>query len=557
MEITMKLPQIGLCIVTACCAALAACSEPLSDAREFSSEIPDISGDAVFAHVALLADDLYEGRETGKRGYRLAAKYVATQFSAMGLEPGNNGSYFQTVAFTTARVIQGSRALTVSSASGERSYKTFEEFTSSPTFGEEDVTITAPLVFVGYGVNAPSIERNDYENVDLEGKIAVVVRGAPAALGSEVRAFYRSGRYHKSIELEERGAIGVISLQHREISSEAGAVRGSKADRYWTVGEHDSPKYAFAGLQAGVFMLEQGARKLFAESPLTFDEMAASIENETYRPMDLGISATISQRISTGAITGNNVLAVLPGSDPVLKNEYVVLSAHLDGKGLGDEPGDNIYNGFYDNASGVGTMIEVARALVASDVRPKRSIIFFATVGEEQGLLGADFFASNPTVPIDSIVANVNMDMVMFLWKARNVVAFGADHSTLGEIVKRATDKVGIELSPDPFPERGYFTRSDQFPFVQEGVPAVFFAAGFKTTEPGVDPEALYNDFMQSHYHGATDDQNLRFDKESAAIVATANFMIALEIANTEQRPRWHKDDFFGDLYGSELTRAK
>jgi Zn-dependent M28 family amino/carboxypeptidase len=135
-------------------------------------------------------------------------------------------------------------------------------------------------------------------------------------------------------------------------------------------------------------------------------------------------------------------------------------------------------------------------------------------------------------------------------------VAFGATHSTLEDIVRRATDKVGIELSPDPFPERGYFTRSDQFPFVQQGVPAVFFATGFKTSEPDVDPEALYNHFMQTHYHGATDDQELRFDRESAAKVATANFMITLEIANAKTRPKWRKGDFFGDLYGTELTRT-
>jgi Zn-dependent M28 family amino/carboxypeptidase len=477
----------------------------------------------------------------------------------MGLAPGNGDSFFQTVPFTTAIVIEGSRALTVSSASGDRNYKTFEEFTSTPSLAGEEVTITAPLVFVGYGVNAPSIERNDYENLDLTGKIAVVVNGAPAALGSEVRAFYRSGRYHKSIELEERGAIGVITLQHRQISSEGAAVRGSKTAKYWSVSAHDGPKYSFDGLQAQVFMLEKGARELFAESPLSFDDMAASIENENYTPMDLGISASISQRVSTGSITGDNVVAVLEGSDPILKNEYVVMTAHLDGKGLGDEPepDDNIYNGFYDNASGVGTMLEVARALRNSEIRPKRSIIFVATVGEEKGLLGADFFASNPTVPIDSIVANVNMDMVMLLWKAVDVVAFGSAHSTLEDIVRRATDKAGIELSPDPFPERGYFTRSDQFPFVQQGVPAVFFATGFKTSEAGVDPEALYNHFMQTHYHGATDDQELRFDRESAAKVATANFMIALEIANAEKRPRWRKDDFFGDLYGTELTRTE
>lgn len=535
---------------------MASCTESQSPSVSSANEIPTISGDAIFAHVSLLADDLYEGREAGKRGYQLAAKYVATQFAAAGLSPGNADSYFQTVSFATANIVPGSRELSVNGTGGAREYQTFEEFTSTATLAGEAVTVTAPLVFVGYGVNAPSIERNDYENVDLNGKIAVVVSGAPAALGSEVRAFYRSSRYHKSVELESRGAIGVISLQHRQISSEGAAVRGSKTAKYWSLDTHNHPKYAFEGLQVDVNMLEKGARELFAESPISFDQMAASVEDETYTPMDLGLSATISQRVANDTISGDNVVAILEGSDPVLKDEYVVMTAHLDGKGLGTEEDDNIYNGFYDNASGVGMMLEVAKALANAQTRPKRSIIFVATVGEEKGLLGADYFANNPTVAVESIVANVNMDMVMLLWQAQDVVAFGASHSTLGDIVKRATDRVGIELSPDPFPERGYFTRSDQFPFVQQGIPAVFFATGFKTPEPGVDAEALYNDFMKTHYHGATDDQNLRFDRESASKVAAANYMIATEIANSEQRPTWHKDDFFGDLYGTELTRT-
>jgi hypothetical protein len=554
MNTTSKF-AICLCLVNI--AALAACSESASPDRDETLQLPAINGDAVKAHVELLADDLYEGREAGKRGYQLAAKYVAAQFQTMGLRPGNGAGYFQSVPFKVAAVVPGSRALSVTSDAGAVAYKTFDDYTISAQLGDATVSTTAPLVFVGYGVNAPSIERNDFENVDLEGKIAVVVNGAPAALGSEVRAFYRSGRYHKSIELEKRGAVGVLYLQHRQIASEGAALRGSKTEKYWSVDEHDLPNYAFGGIRSEAFLFEAGARRLFADSPLSFDEMAASIENETYTPMELGISATISHRVSERSISGDNVIAILEGSDPELKDEYVVLSAHLDGVGMGDEADDNIYNGFYDNASGIGTMLEVARSLANSPLQPKRSILFIATVGEEKGLLGADYFANNPTVPVTAIVANVNMDMVMFLWPAQDVVAFGANHSTLQETVRKATEKAGLELSPDPFPERGYFTRSDQFPFVQQGIPAVFFATGFKTGEAGTDAEALYNDFMQHHYHGATDDQNLRFDSESAGRVATANFMIALEIANAEQRPKWQKDDFFGELYGTVLTRTE
>jgi hypothetical protein len=517
--------------------------------------LPAIDGAAIRAHVSLLADDLYEGREAGKRGYELAARYVAAQYQTIGLAPGNGDSYFQTVPFRVAQVVPGSRALTIESAQESQALETFGDFTSSPTLAGDQVSITAPLVYVGYGVNIPSIERNDYDGVDLRGKIAVVVRGAPAGLSTEVRSFYRSDTHHKSIELEQRGAVGIISLQHRKIGSEAASIRGSKAEKYWVLGgEHGEPQFGFEGIEASVFVTESGARKLFADSPLTFDDMAAGVENEDYEPMELGISATIGYRMSGGSASADNVVAVLEGSDPDVRDEYVLLSAHLDGVGMGDEPDDRIYNGYYDNASGIGTMLEVARALAAAPERPRRSIIFLATTAEEKGLLGAEYYAANPTVPVQNIVANVNMDMVMFLWRARDVVGFGAQHSTLQPVLKAAARVAGVDLSPDPFPERGYFTRSDQFPFVQRGIPAVFLATGFDTGEPGVDPEALYNDFMQNHYHGPTDDERLRFDERSAERVALVNYLMTLEIANAAERPTWVPDNFFGNLYGTDAT---
>jgi len=518
---------------------------------------PELSGEAIEAHVAYLADDLLEGREAGKRGFELARRYVATQFRTMGLQPGSGDSYFQAVPFHVAQVVDGSRALKASSALAELNFAEYDEFTSRPTLAGENVTVTAPLVFLGYGVNIPSIERNDYENVDVEGKIAVVVEGAPAALGSAIRAFYRSTRYHKAIELEKHGAVGVIYLQHRLIASEGNRIRNSKAEKYWSIDDHGHPKYAFGSLKVDLHLLDAGARRLFEASPISFDDMVATIDNENYTPMELGIEATIRNQVVEREAVSHNVIGILEGSDPALKDEYVVMTAHLDGVGMGDEAGDNIYNGYYDNASGIGTMLEVARAFSLASERPRRSIMFIATTAEEKGLLGADYFANNPTVPIDDIVADINMDMVMFLWPAKDVVGFGAEHSSIANVLSRAAVVAGLERSPDPFPERGYFTRSDQFPFVQQGVPSVFLATGFKTGEAGTDPEALYNDFMQTHYHNASDDRNLRFDTASAGRVAAANYVMAREIANADRRPKWKKDDFFGELYGTTLTRTE
>lgn len=542
----------AICLLMGAISAVACTqSEQASD----TAPEAQFDGERIFAHVALLADDLYEGREAGKRGFELASRYVATQFKLLGLEPAGTDGYFQEVPFEAASVVEGSRSMSISVGGETKTLETFQDYSTSATLGQETVSITAPLVFVGHGVNVPSIEQDDFHGIDLNGKIAVAIRGAPAALDSEKRAFYASGRSHKYHELEKRGAIGQIVLQHEQITSDDTFVRGTKREKYWWIDKSGQPQHTFAGLQVRAFLPRRGAEQLFADSPISFDDVVSMIENNDYKAMDLGITATITQRMTYRSLVSANVIGVLVGSDPVLKNEYVVFSAHLDGIGLdtGGE-GDLVNNGFYDNASGIGVMLEVARALSSLTTAPKRSVLFLATTAEEKGLLGSDYYASYPTVPIENVVANVNMDMAMFLWRLQDVVAFGAQHSTLIDTVALAAERTGVELSPDPFPERGFFTRSDQFPFVRRGVPSIFLASGFKTSEQGVHGEDEFNTFMKTHYHSPSDDVNLRFDTDSAAKMAEMNFHIGLGVANANDRPRWQQDDFFGELFGTQHT---
>ncbi len=516
---------------------------------------PQFDGDAIYAHVALLADDLYEGREAGKRGYELAARYVATQFKLLGLRSAGTDAYFQDVPFKASRVIEGTRSMSISIGGETKALETFKDYSTTATLGNETVSITAPLVFVGYGINASSIEQNDFAGVDLNGKIAVTVRGAPAELGSEKRAFYASGPSHKLDELEKRGAIGQIILQHKPISSDDTIVRGTKRERYWWIDNSGQPQNAYAGLKVRAYLPQRGAEKLFANSPVSFEEVRSMIEDNNYKAMDLGITATISQQMTRSTLVSSNVIGLLEGSDPVLKNEYVIFSAHLDGVGMDSNgAGDLINNGFYDNASGVGVLLEVARALSSMRERPKRSILFLAVTAEEKGLLGSDYFATYPTVPIENIVANINMDMAMFLWRLEDVIAFGAEHSTLMDTVALAAEKTGVELSPDPFPQRGVFTRSDQFSFVRRGVPSIFLASGFKTSETGPNGEDEFNAFIKNHYHSPSDDSHLGFDTQSAVKMAEMNFHIGVGVANADDRPRWREDDFFGELFGTEHT---
>jgi Zn-dependent M28 family amino/carboxypeptidase len=246
-----------------------------------------------------------------------------------------------------------------------------------------------------------------------------------------------------------------------------------------------------------------------------------------------------------------NVIGILPGGDPKLKDEYVVLSAHLDHLGTSREPGDKIYNGAMDNASGVATMLETARAFAASGQRPRRSILFVALGGEEEGLVGSDYLARNPVVGSGKVVADVNLDMPILLYDFQDVVAFGAEHSTLGLIVADAAAKMGIALSPDPMPSENLFMRSDHYSFVKAGVPSVFLVTGFKN-----GGEKAFNTFLKSRYHRVDDDVSQAFDWNAGAKFAKINYLIAREIADADQEPRWYEGNSYGDRYAKGAPRA-
>ena len=261
----------------------------------------------------------------------------------------------------------------------------------------------------------------------------------------------------------------------------------------------------------------------------------------------LGIEVTISQRSDHKQITSPNVIGLLRGSDPALAGEYVVFSAHLDHLGIGAKvDGDGIYNGFYDNAMGVSLLLEAARAFVAMPERPRRSILFIAVTGEERGLLGSDYFAHFPTVPAKSMIANVNLDMPLLLFPITDIVAFGAEHSSLKGQVKSAIAAEGFTLSPDPLPEEVRFIRSDQYSFVRQGVPAVFLVPGFQSTDPDIDGAAVGKDHRQNHYHQPSDDSTRPVDWDTALRFARANVRVGLTIASDDDRPTWNEGDFFG-----------
>ena len=297
------------------------------------------------------------------------------------------------------------------------------------------------------------------------------------------------------------------------------------------------------------------AAKIWAASGKDLTAMLAEADTSMPKGFALKASANIAKKsIISEPFNSPNVLAVLEGSDPKLKHEYVVLSAHLDHIGVSKtaKGDDKINNGALDNASGVAVMLEVARKYIEEGVRPRRSLMFAAVTAEERGLLGADYFASHPTVDKKAMVANVNLDMPVLLYDFTDVVAFGASHSSLGPITETAVNKVGIALGADPIPSEAIFVRSDHYPFVKQGVPAVMLATGFGPTTDGLDGGEIFMEFLHKTYHSPKDDILQVIDYNAASKFALINWLIISEIANGDKKPAWNEGDFFGDLYGSD-----
>jgi Zn-dependent M28 family amino/carboxypeptidase len=304
-------------------------------------------------------------------------------------------------------------------------------------------------------------------------------------------------------------------------------------------------------LRARAALNMDATRRLFTGSAHTVEEVYAALAASKSLSFALPLTAKIRDVSTFEAMTSQNIAALLPGSDPSLKNEYIVYTAHVDHLGVGEAvQGDTIYNGALDNASGTAILMEMARAFAQLKPHPKRSMLFVAVTGEEKGLRGSDYFAHYPTVPKEQIVANVNMDEDLMLWPLRDVIAFGAEHSSLEKIAEQAAARLKLSLSPDPQPEQVIFIRSDQYSFVKQGVPAIFPVAGFKSDDPAIKPREISDKWEAEKYHQPQDDMTQPFNWAAAVKFAQFNFLCGYLIAQAPERPTWNKGDFFGEHYG-------
>ena len=523
--------------------ATSALAQPSLDAASSAANIR--------AHMTFLASDLLQGREAGSVGFDIAANYVASQFAQLGLKPmGGDGSYFQKVPLVASRLTEEGRFV-VRGADGVAVPMVFgQDVTALSAPGAPaERRVAAPMVFVGYGIVAPERGRDDYKGLDVKGKVVVVLTGAPSSYQTEERAYY-GNRDTKRAAAAAHGAIALLSLRTPEDETRQPFAAIQRGWQGWSMTWRtpDGAPYAVAPLTVGLGLVSvQGAEKLFAGAPKTFAEVAAEAGKPKGSPprFALATSIEVTLKAETRQIESVNVAGMIEGSDPRLKDEVVVLSAHLDHIGIGPPvAGDAINNGALDNAAGVATTLEVARAFQQAGQRPRRSILFLTVTGEEKGLLGAQYFARNPTVGLGSMVANVDLDMPILFYDFTDVIAFGSDRSGIGPAVQRAAGRMGVALSPDPLPEEGLFTRSDHFRFVEVGVPAVFLMTGFQN-----GGEAKFRGFLNGCYHHPCDDLSQPIDYAVGAKFARLNYEITRELADGETRPKWVKGDFFGTKF--------
>ncbi|MEQ1547656.1 MAG: M28 family metallopeptidase [Chakrabartia sp.] len=515
-----------------------------------TTDTPTFRPEAMRAHVEFLADDLLEGRETGARGHEIAAHYVAAQFKALGLQPANKDGWFQRVPFSGALLDEAKSSFSISG----QPFSNRTEVLFGPARKAGDTKAEGDVVFVGYGIDDPKAGQNDYAGLDVKGKIVAVLTGFPKGMRSDIGAHY--GR-SKAKMAEKRGAIGVITIRTLERERTRAWTREIEGPVHPTIAWTQSDGTVFTETPAisfGVTLHDKAAAALFAGAPTSLGTILATADKDKGRPKGFALkqSVTLNRTTVLSALSSPNVIGMLPGSDPKLAGEYVLLMAHLDHNGVDPKrSGDQVFNGAMDNASGTAAMLEAARALAAMPDRPRRPILFAAVTAEEKGLLGSDYLARHPVISNGRVVSVVNLDMPVLLYDFKDVVAFGAEHSTMGPIVARAGKKMGVSLSPDPLPSEGLFTRSDHYSFVKQGVPSVFLMTGFK--EGG---ELAFKTFLATHYHKVSDQADLPFNWNAAAKFAQINMLIAAEIANADEAPRWYADSFFGKIFAPDALRA-
>ena len=521
--------------VFVCLALIPACIGALAQSPDWNA-----LGKQWWSHVQFLAGDDLEGRGTGSRGFEKAADYMAEQFRAAGLQPAGVNGYRQPIDFQVAQIDESHSSLDLLRDGKVQPLQLGEDATLGVS-SQAAASVEAGAVFVGYGLTVPESNYNDLAGQEVKGKIVVFVTGGPANMSGPIKAHYQSGEERRKALLKA-GVVGTIVLQNPK-SAEVPWSRIA-ASRFQPRMELSDPgPDALPSLPVSIQFNPAHAEMLFAGSGHTFQEVLAALSaNQPLPHFPLMVKIHARVAITRSAVKSENVAGVLPGSDPQLKKEYVVVSAHLDHLGIGEPVnGDRIYNGAMDDASGDASLIEIARALKAAQAKPRRSILFLSVTGEEKGELGSEYFAAHPTVA-GPMIADINMDMYLPLFPLKYLEVQGLDESTLGEDIRAVAGAAGVQVQADKEPEHNRFIRSDQYSFIKKGVPALAFKFGWV---PGTAEAKNFKAWYADRYHAPSDDLGQPVDLAAAAQFDAILEKLALRVADAEQRPGWKPESFF------------
>jgi Zn-dependent M28 family amino/carboxypeptidase len=517
----------------------------------------EINETGLRAHIKFLSDDLLEGRGTGARGGDIAAKYIAAQMERLGLRgAGPSGSFFQPVSLVGVKADPGTK-LTTAGRGGKESFKFADEFVAFTGAQTEDIDVDADLIFVGYGIDAPGYRWNDYKGdaSDYRGKILVMLvndppatDGEPNLFGGKTLTYY--GRWtYKYEEAARRGAAGVILLHTDQSAGYPwSVVRTSNGSWRFDIARTQNDATPF--LQFRSWMTDEAAHRLMKLAGQDLDALRTQAATRNFQPVKLGLKGKINLKSEVKRVAAPNVVGILEGRDPKLSDEYVVYSAHWDHLGVGapDNRGDTIYNGAVDNASGVASVLAIAEALsrLPPAQRPRRSSLFLFPTAEEQGLLGAEWYAKHPLVPVAKTAADVNLDSMNVLGMTHDFIPLGAERSTLKAVVELVARERGMRVSPDARPEQGSFYRSDHFPFAKVGVPSISLKEGDdyvgRPKGWGAEQFKAYN---TAHYHQPSDEYSDSWDFRGMIQEAEIALAIGRHIADMEQMPHFNAGDEF------------
>jgi Zn-dependent M28 family amino/carboxypeptidase len=518
---------------------------------------PEINEARLRAHIKFLSDDMLEGRGTGARGGEIAAKYIAAQMEALGLKgAGANGSFYQPVSLVGVKADPTTK-LTISGRGGKESFKFADEFVAFTGAQTDEVDVDADLVFVGYGIDAPGYRWNDYKGDPSEyrGKILVILVNDPPATSEEPglfggRTLTYFGRWtYKYEEAARRGAAGVILLHTDESAGYPwSVVRTSNGSWRFDIARGQNEATPF--LQFRSWMTDDAAHRLMRLAGQDLATLRSQAATRNFQPVKLGLKGKINLKSEVKRVDAPNVVGILEGRDPKLREEYVVYSAHWDHLGVGapDKTGDTIYNGAVDNASGVASVLAIAEALakLPRPQQPRRSSLFLFPTAEEQGLLGAEWYAKHPLVPVAKTAANVNLDSMNVLGLTHDFIPLGAERSTLKAVVESVARERGMRVSPDARPEQGSFYRSDHFPFAKVGVPSISLKEGDDYVgRPKGWGEAQFKAYNTAHYHQPSDEYSDSWDFRGMIQEAEIALAIGRRIADTEQMPHFNANDEF------------